>query len=1292
MLGLDRLLKAISILDVRGVSLPSHGRGTERLFGALCRTRLAAEVQRIVELFALFSGRATHCLTTPMATSRWFTLGLRPKDPEWTQRRNSLTRAVQYSDVNDLRAHLDDARAKQELTPSLLSRVLLLCCKHDRQICAQIVLSEFEADVTHQVGRDKITPLMAVRSSGMVDVLVNNTQQERRLAALNAIDFIGRTPLMHGCLERARTQSRSEGITATLIRQGAEINKQDVSGRSALMHALIADKPMVGNTLLDHGAAHDSVDIQGRTATMTAAWRNHLGILNRLLRLGADIHVIDDRSRSVLHHLCQDVHRAKRSQTDSVHEDDSLVLQAILATNLNVNGKDQEGRTPLHLASSLNNKHLVECLLHRRASVNVVDDQERTPLHCAVANKHFDIAHLLLNRNARVDLATDQGETVLHTASAGKGTINLVRLLLHRKRLVNENTDPSQSDVLMGTYVNATTINDKTALHLAAEANNIAVVEVLLGEPSIDVALQDATGNTAMFNAARLGYKQIVEILAEFTYAALTEPALEASRGFLANIVDFAPGDAGVTITNHSRIRIHHLLTGETPITPDDVSKQDESNAEPGTFRWIHLPSNNVAWCQELLVRRFIERNGADPESFKALQMSFNHEHVGTQPHARYMRPACRLVPQSRSKGVTSRGRPSYSLHNNSSARLLSSPLDLQSPSGDDRSPGARQLRQFDSSPTPNQDRRSSGDSLGPPNHSMYLFMPFIHYERTSALRRMRKEIATALKATHQAPRVVVKDRLSRAPAPDPVPPTKRPTLKEDRQDADKKLIAAHINNSNASIHIRRTLDQSFYRTIDTTFRDKDQVILRYQRDHPPPKSRCHQDGLKLLMVDQLWMWIVSGELLITSFPQRWEQGDRDCDDLFKALLNDIRSPTHDHVSNIYELGMFVAGHCAGMSDTRSTKPGETLFIDMFDAAIGKVTDSETELFRDFESASEEASQWLKDSRKLPLSGLRSSTSKSHAAALEEDIDSDNPDEITKARDGFHLKWDPEPPFIHTLLDIKVETELTQEIKDVQDELNMLHGVFAQQEQVCNEAYERMTQASQQGKSVPWHQDGLRKVHEELTRRVQNPLKDIKRMQEHANQNYIAIKDLLDLKQKYANAMQAADVARQSQTILVFTIVTVVFLPLSFLAAFFALGIDSFPHSHKSGNVDMPLHYALKYVVGVGLGIGLPCVFVALMLRKIRWFYKDCRKRVVHWREGRKKKKKEKNRKKRAEREKQIDAYRQRRREQGATAGPRPSTAAATANGLPRPAVQATEKSQGGLSQRLRRALVGIGD
>jgi len=103
---------------------------------------------------------------------------------------------------------------------------------------------------------------------------------------------------------------------------------------------------------------------------------------------------------------------------------------------------------------------------------------------------------------------------------------------------------------------------------------------------------------------------------------------------------------------------------------------------------------------------------------------------------------------------------------------------------------------------------------------------------------------------------------------------------------------------------------------------------------------------------------------------------------------------------------------------------------------------------------------------------------------------------------------------------------------------------------------------------------------------------------------------MLDLKQKHANAFearfardQAAGTMRQGQTIMVFTIVTIVFLPLSFIAAFFAINVREFPHDGQG--MSLPLGWVAKYMFGIGFAVSIPLIAIALSLDDIAdlWRY-----------------------------------------------------------------------------------------
>lgn len=111
------------------------------------------------------------------------------------------------------------------------------------------------------------------------------------------------------------------------------------------------------------------------------------------------------------------------------------------------------------------------------------------------------------------------------------------------------------------------------------------------------------------------------------------------------------------------------------------------------------------------------------------------------------------------------------------------------------------------------------------------------------------------------------------------------PTNEAHGSDHTQMLIRAYFKPSKA-LHPRRTLDQFTYHMLkDTEKRDNSQVIFRWARKmeklsaidnrRPLPNKDSDQDGYPILMIDQLWIWVLEDDdktedTVITSFPDTW--------------------------------------------------------------------------------------------------------------------------------------------------------------------------------------------------------------------------------------------------------------------------------------------------------------------------------------------------------------------------------------------------------------------------------------
>ncbi len=86
---------------------------------------------------------------------------------------------------------------------------------------------------------------------------------------------------------------------------------------------------------------------------------------------------------------------------DAAKSGDNAGVQAELDKGVDVNAKDNTGRTPLHDAANWGRKEIVELLIAKGADVNAKDDDGETPLDSAIRRKHAEITDLLRKHGAK---------------------------------------------------------------------------------------------------------------------------------------------------------------------------------------------------------------------------------------------------------------------------------------------------------------------------------------------------------------------------------------------------------------------------------------------------------------------------------------------------------------------------------------------------------------------------------------------------------------------------------------------------------------------------------------------------------------------------------------------------------------------------------------------------------------------------------------------------------------------------------------------------------------------------
>jgi len=198
------------------------------------------------------------------------------------------------------------------------------------------------------------------------------------------------------------------------------------------------------------------------------------------------------------------------------------------------------------------------------------------------------------------------------------------------------------------------------------------------------------------------------------------------------------------------------------------------------------------------------------------------------------------------------------------------------------------------------------------------------------------------------------------------------------------------------------------------------------------------------------------------------------------------------------------------------------------------------------------------------------------------------------------LEWYTKP-VMDDLFNVTNETNLVSQIKDILDELNIISCIGRQQASVIEPFMTEMLHQTLDTKDRDFH-DG---------RKVGN---HIEQLQKTAQTTYDALQDLLNMKQKQTSIIEAwsarrdaksraeassalaFETVKQSGSIMIFTIVTIIFLPLSFFTGLFGMNAKEL----MAGNYSIGFFSAIMYpislvIICISLGLALNSDFRLLV-------------------------------------------------------------------------------------------------
>uniref|UniRef100_A0A8C7QZ31 Poly [ADP-ribose] polymerase n=1 Tax=Oncorhynchus mykiss TaxID=8022 RepID=A0A8C7QZ31_ONCMY len=426
-------------------------------------------------------------------------------------------------------------------------RELFEACRNGDVSRVKRLVDSVNVNAKDMAGR-KSTPLHFAAGFGRKDVVDHLLQTG---ANVHARDDGGLIPLHNAC-----SFGHAE-VVSLLLCQGADPNARDNWNYTPLHEAAIKGKI---DLLLQHGA-----DVHAKDKGLEASQPQ----IHRIQELfcsshGADPTLLNCHSKSAVDMAPTPELKERltyefkgHSLLQAAREADMAKVKKTLALEIISFKHPQTNETALHCAVASphpKRKQVTELLLRKGANINEKNKDFMTALHVASERAHNDILEVLQKHGAKVNAVDTLGQTALHRAALA-GHIQTCRLLLSYgadpaivslqgftasqmgneavQQILNENVPTRNSDVdyrfleaakagdldtvqqlCTPQNVNCRDLEGRhsTPLHFAAGYNRVAVVEDLLHHGA-DVHAKDKGGLVPLHNACSYGHYEVAELL-----------------------------------------------------------------------------------------------------------------------------------------------------------------------------------------------------------------------------------------------------------------------------------------------------------------------------------------------------------------------------------------------------------------------------------------------------------------------------------------------------------------------------------------------------------------------------------------------------------------------------------------------------------------------------------------------------------------------------------------------------------------------------------------------------------
>lgn len=261
------------------------------------------------------------------------------------------------------------------------------------------------------------------------------------------------------------------------------------------------DNISLTNIIINNKSIINLTNKKGQTPLILAYRENKLELVKSLIIYGADVNCRDNYGYTPLHisalykkSIYLNYFNKNEELSNKIKYHNGIV-ELLISNGANVNSTNDNGDSPLHLASSHPGYiEVINILIKHGADINAINISGINPLYYAFLSGQNEIALVLIKSGAKLDLYTDEYGRNTLTWCCFYGNLDIVKYYIN-----------------IGTNVNTKRLNGMSLLHEAAIGGHLNVVKYLstkganvkaidnLGRSPLDCTLENRAYDVTLF-------------------------------------------------------------------------------------------------------------------------------------------------------------------------------------------------------------------------------------------------------------------------------------------------------------------------------------------------------------------------------------------------------------------------------------------------------------------------------------------------------------------------------------------------------------------------------------------------------------------------------------------------------------------------------------------------------------------------------------------------------------------------------------------------------------------------